>query len=249
MTEAKEPGHVFSLSEKAARDAHEHSRDALFEHNRNFLMRIYPFGLRVTSSNLDPSFFWRQGAQIVALNWQSIDKGTMLNQGMFAGEQGWVRKPLGYRSSDEAPLHRNVELSIEVFAAQDLPQPSEHTHVRGFHPYVVAYLHVEQPEEGSEAPRGDSSTDSKGTSQKRTVKSSSGSDPDFGSQVIHFNTVPGVIEELSFVRFVFVFIFIFSFYLLLHACCIGFSYPTSWHPASVCESNLISSASYCIQPS
>ena len=33
---------------------------------------------------------------MVALNWQSWDKGMMLNEGMFAGEQGWVLKPDGF---------------------------------------------------------------------------------------------------------------------------------------------------------
>src|SRR4051812_32067233 len=99
-TEAKVPVHVFSLSEKAAREAHATHRDALFEHNRAAMMRIYPYAFRVTSSNLDPTFYWRRGAQLVALNWQNLDKGMMLNHGMFVGTHGWRLKPPGYRSSD-----------------------------------------------------------------------------------------------------------------------------------------------------
>ena len=94
--EAQIPTHVFSLSEQKVAEMHETQHDSQFDHNRNFLMRVFPSGLRVNSSNIDPAFSWRQGAQMVALNWQSWDKGMMLNEGMFAGEEGWVLKPEGY---------------------------------------------------------------------------------------------------------------------------------------------------------
>lgn len=87
--------HVFSLSEKKVIDVHEKQAAELFNHNRHYLMRTYPWGLRIGSSNLDPSLFWRKGIQIVALNWQRWDEGMMLNEGMFAGTGGWVLKPEG----------------------------------------------------------------------------------------------------------------------------------------------------------
>ncbi|KAL4918807.1 PLC-like phosphodiesterase [Aspergillus aurantiobrunneus] len=201
--EAKVPGHVFSLSERAARQADEKYGKALFEHNRKYFMRIYPYGLRVNSSNLDPTFFWRRGAQIVALNWQNSDKGMMLNQGMFAGEQGWILKPQGYRSTEpeSAPIpRRSVDLSIEVLAGQDLVLPPGDTNEKGFHPYVACYLHVETPDDVPN-PKEDDSTDSEKTSYKRVIKCGEGSNPDFGSQKIEFPTLAGVVEELTFVRF------------------------------------------------
>lgn len=167
-------------------------------------MRIYPFGLRVNSSNYDPAFFWRQGAQIVALNWQNLDKGMMLNQGMFAGEQGWVRKPLGYRGSEDVPVRRNLDLSIEFYAAQGIPLPSGDTNAKGLNPYVIAHLHVEQPEdESSQNSKEDNNSDAEESSYKRRVQYGSGTNPDFGAQKIVFPTVSGIVEELSFVRFVF----------------------------------------------
>ncbi|EAU38438.1 conserved hypothetical protein [Aspergillus terreus NIH2624] len=205
ITEAKVPGHVFSLSEKAARAAHAKDPEALFEHNRNHFMRIYPFGLRVTSSNLDPSFFWRRGAQIVALNWQNVDKGVMLNRAMFADQRGWVLKPPGYRSSDgagSAIVRKQLDLSIEVIAGQNIPLPPGDTNEKGFHPYVACHLHVET--EGDNAvgvPQGDDSTDSEKSSYKRTTKSATGCNPDFGSQLIQFPTVSGIVDELTFIRF------------------------------------------------
>ncbi|KAL4810190.1 PLC-like phosphodiesterase [Aspergillus unguis] len=202
--EATVPGHVFSLSERAARQASEKYSEALFEHNRKNFMRIYPYGLRVNSSNLDPTFFWRRGAQIVALNWQNSDKGMMLNHGMFAGEQGWIHKPVGYRSTEPqaAPIPKQtVDLSIEVFAAQDLALPPGDKNEKGFHPYISCYLHVETPDDVA-APQGDEhSTDSEKTSYKREVKSGEGCNPDFGGQKLEFPTLSGIVEELTFVRF------------------------------------------------
>ena len=71
--EATIPTHVFSLSEKKLMDVHESDGPTLFSHNRNFLMRAFPSGTRVSSSNLDPAIFWRKGVQMVALNWQRFD--------------------------------------------------------------------------------------------------------------------------------------------------------------------------------
>ncbi len=70
--EASMPTHVFSLSETGVMEVHEKCGPALFAHNRHFLMRTYPSGLRITSSNLDPVVFWRKGIQIVALNWREL---------------------------------------------------------------------------------------------------------------------------------------------------------------------------------
>jgi hypothetical protein len=93
--EASMPTHVFSLSEKGVMEVHQKAAGQLFDHNRHFLMRAYPSGLRIRSSNLDPAVFWRKGIQIVALNWQRWDQGMMLNEGMFAGTGGYVLKPEG----------------------------------------------------------------------------------------------------------------------------------------------------------
>ena len=96
-TNALIPEHVFSLSEKKLMELHQSSGPTLFSHNRNYLMRAFPSGLRVRSDNLDPSVFWRKGVQMVALNWQRWDEGMMLNEGMFTGSGGWVLKPTDYR--------------------------------------------------------------------------------------------------------------------------------------------------------
>ncbi len=93
--EASMPVHIFSLSEKKFLSNHEVNGMLLFNHNRDHLLRAYPSGLRIGSSNLNPPPFWGSGAQIVALNWQQTDEGMMLNEGMFAGTGGYVLKPPG----------------------------------------------------------------------------------------------------------------------------------------------------------
>lgn len=37
---------------------------------KNNVMRVYPFGLRFDSSNLDPTKAWAYGAQLAAINMQ-----------------------------------------------------------------------------------------------------------------------------------------------------------------------------------
>lgn len=214
--EATAPCHVFSLSEKKFMDVHETVGPTLFSHNRNYLMRAFPSGTRVSSSNLDPAVFWRSGVQIVALNWQKYDAGTMLNEGMFAGSSGWVLKPKEYRgqqhgqnaivsneSQGDAIAHKTLFLSIEILAAQNLPLPIGDDKPDGFRPYVKCELHVEKPEERTTAPI-EGGGKSKDGEYKTKTKSSRGIHPDFGGQRVErveFLNVSGVVEELSFVRF------------------------------------------------
>ena len=136
--EAVIPSHVFSVSEKKIVQVHEYFGPALFSHNMKYFMRAYPSGTRVSSSNLDPSIYWRKfGVQLVALNWQRIDAGVMLNEGQFAGSGGWVLKPAGYRNHDPSTTTtsevagsrvvpcQQFKLLVEVLAAQNLPHKSE----------------------------------------------------------------------------------------------------------------------------
>ncbi|ODH28211.1 hypothetical protein ACO22_03981 [Paracoccidioides brasiliensis] len=214
--EASHPTHIFSLSETAVKDAHENERQALFEHNREYMMRAYPSGLRINSSNLDPSFYWRQGIQIVALNWQNCDKGMMLNEGMFAGHQGWVLKPEPYRgkawatrqmvatqgnegSLQNTAKHRTLNLSIEIYGGQNIPLPEGDEHARSFRPYVTCQFHVERPRDSVHASENDKNGN-EAAKYKQKTKSASGSDPDFGVQVLQFLSVPVSLEELSFLR-------------------------------------------------
>ncbi|KKY26207.1 putative 1-phosphatidylinositol-bisphosphate phosphodiesterase 1 [Diplodia seriata] len=204
--EAQYPAHIFSLSEGRLMEVHQHSPAELFQHNKKHMMRAYPKGTRVSSSNLDAPVFWRQGVQIVALNWQRWDEAMMLNEGMFAGTAGWVLKPEGYRSTSQAVKHPHaltygtLDLTIEVLCGQDVPLPPDESKAKSFHPYVKCELHVEKPEErlGEPIPGGSKSKEGEYKQRSKTVK---GQDPDFAGEVLRFEGVPGVTPELSFVRF------------------------------------------------
>lgn len=132
--EAAMPTHIFSLSESTVMEVHDNEADRLFDHNKHYLMRTYPSGMRISSSNLDPPVFWRKGIQIVALNWQKWDEGMMMNEGMFASTGGYVLKPEGFRGPKPVPAPTdtdNTEVSDgstnsnaqqQVVAADSIPE-------------------------------------------------------------------------------------------------------------------------------
>jgi len=84
-----------SLSEqqlvKAAKD---HATEIVRFTQRNIL-RIYPKGTRVTSSNYNPFVGWVHGAQMVAFNMQGYGRALWLMHGFYKanGGCGYVKKP------------------------------------------------------------------------------------------------------------------------------------------------------------
>ncbi|KAI1779281.1 PLC-like phosphodiesterase [Hypoxylon cercidicola] len=201
---AKIPSHIFSINENTLLELIDSKRHELFSHNRDFFMRAYPKGLRVDSSNPDPSRFWQKGVQMVAMNWQSWDEGMMLNEAMFSGEHGWVLKPPGYRSEGTSePHHRTLDLVINVLAGQHIPLPEglDSKKSRLLRPVVKCELHVEKVEErfvpfieGGRVRECD---------YKQKTGTGKTDHPDFGGvkSDLQFLGVQRVIEQLSFVRF------------------------------------------------
>ncbi|KAH3786899.1 hypothetical protein DPMN_165014, partial [Dreissena polymorpha] len=63
--------------------------------NLKQLMRTYPAGTRIDSSNFNPVLFWAFGIQMVALNYQTEDTAIAINTAMFEqnGQSGYVLKP------------------------------------------------------------------------------------------------------------------------------------------------------------
>lgn len=68
--------HVFSLSERTANKVLRESMADLIKHNRTHVVRVYPNGTRLSSSNYEPHRYWASGTQLVAINWQTF--GTWL---------------------------------------------------------------------------------------------------------------------------------------------------------------------------
>lgn len=63
---------MFSLSEKTANKILKENSLGLVKHCKTNLVRIYPNGTRVTSTNYGPNRYWAAGVQLVAMNWQTI---------------------------------------------------------------------------------------------------------------------------------------------------------------------------------
>ena len=81
--------HMFSLSESTANKFLKRQEGAmeLIKHNRKHLVRIYPRGTRLRSTNYEPHRYWASGAQLVAMNWQTF--GEYLKSGW---SQIWLMK-------------------------------------------------------------------------------------------------------------------------------------------------------------
>nr|XP_054933838.1 1-phosphatidylinositol 4,5-bisphosphate phosphodiesterase epsilon-1-like [Dermacentor andersoni] len=86
---------VSSMNESAAKRLSKRHPLALITHCENQLMRTYPAGMRIDSSNFNPVAFWAFGLQMVALNYQTEDTGLHINTAMFEqnGSCGYVLKP------------------------------------------------------------------------------------------------------------------------------------------------------------
>ncbi|XP_015590026.1 1-phosphatidylinositol 4,5-bisphosphate phosphodiesterase epsilon-1 isoform X2 [Cephus cinctus] len=84
-----------SLNESAAKKICRKQPLGVVAHAETQLIRTYPAGMRIDSSNFNPVIFWAFGIQMVALNYQTDDAALHLNAAMFEqnGQCGYVRKP------------------------------------------------------------------------------------------------------------------------------------------------------------
>ncbi|CAB0031788.1 unnamed protein product [Trichogramma brassicae] len=84
-----------SLNENAAKKICRKQPTNVLAHAETQLIRTYPAGMRIDSSNFNPVIFWAFGIQMVALNYQTDDAALHLNAAMFEqnGQCGYVRKP------------------------------------------------------------------------------------------------------------------------------------------------------------
>ncbi|KAJ3294649.1 1-phosphatidylinositol 4,5-bisphosphate phosphodiesterase delta-4 [Borealophlyctis nickersoniae] len=118
--------YICSLSEKKSLGLIQRQRKEYIEHNATFLTRVYPAGTRITSSNYDPLPHWGVGAQMVAMNYQTFDRGLSLSHAMFTmnGRAGYVLKPQWLRRQTVSGS-RAITLSVKVISAQQLPKPKD----------------------------------------------------------------------------------------------------------------------------
>ncbi|KZT64238.1 PLC-like phosphodiesterase [Daedalea quercina L-15889] len=146
------PEHLFSLSEGTSNRLMKQGMLDLIKHNRTHLVRIYPKGTRIGSTNFEPHRFWSAGCQLVAINWQTFDLGYMINRAMFQrnGRAGYVLKPLALRLEGDKQLlrrHNNHCLEVIIISAQQLPRPKDSsgrdvTDRSTVDPFVEVSLHI-----------------------------------------------------------------------------------------------------------
>jgi len=121
---------MFSLSENTANKLLKTGgMTDLVKHTKTHLVRIYPKGMRLNSSNYEPHRYWAGGAQLVAINWQTFDLGYMINHAMFQrnGRCGYVLKPSSLRTNQKDVLSKRTShvLDVTVISAQQLPRPKD----------------------------------------------------------------------------------------------------------------------------
>ncbi|KXN88962.1 1-phosphatidylinositol 4,5-bisphosphate phosphodiesterase 1 [Leucoagaricus sp. SymC.cos] len=148
-----EPEHMFSLSENSANRLMKAKGvlGELIEHTQTNLVRIYPKGMRVNSTNYEPHKYWAAGAQVVAINWQTFDLGYTINQAMFQrnGRSGYVLKPLALRLEGKRLLSKRSDhfFDITIISAQQLPRLRDSSGQEVIEdsivdPYVEVNLHI-----------------------------------------------------------------------------------------------------------
>ena len=134
--------HLINLSEGGLSRHLPLKAAAIARHNSQHLMRVYPKGTRISSSNLKPVPFWATGAQICALNWQQFGLSNQLNAALFYGSEGYVLKPAALRaggSGQFANPERKKRLRLHVAGAANIPlhDPTEDK----IKPYLTCTLH------------------------------------------------------------------------------------------------------------
>ncbi|KAF2364293.1 C2 domain [Trinorchestia longiramus] len=101
----------------------------LLQYHKVGFSRVYPKATRVDSSNFIPTPMWCHGVQLVALNYQTGDRGMQLNHGLFLQNDncGYVLRPdchfdSHYNPADPSTL-RNIapwDITIKILGARHL---------------------------------------------------------------------------------------------------------------------------------
>uniref|UniRef100_A0A7N0THH3 Phosphoinositide phospholipase C n=1 Tax=Kalanchoe fedtschenkoi TaxID=63787 RepID=A0A7N0THH3_KALFE len=108
------------------------------------ILRVYPKGTRVTSSNYNPLIAWMHGAQMVAFNMQGYGRSLWLMHGMFKanGGCGYIKKPdfllkVGPHNEVFDPrIQQPVKktLKVKVYMGEGWYYDFSHTHFDAYSP-------------------------------------------------------------------------------------------------------------------
>lgn len=117
-----------SFGEKKVTHFSRHSKKArqMLEYAEGNLVRSYPGGTRVLSSNYCPQMAWDMGVQIAALNFQTNTRPMWLCLGKFRqnGNCGYVlRPPLPHDKYGTQQSRQKRIMAVTVLSAHFLPNP------------------------------------------------------------------------------------------------------------------------------
>ena len=112
-----------SRDENASKKIFSNKPDEYRRFTSTNMVRIYPHGLRTNSTNYMPLDHWDVGAQMVALNYQTISVAMLINWAQFAlnGRCGYVLKPEFLRKPGQVPLPKDEKktmLEVQILCGQ-----------------------------------------------------------------------------------------------------------------------------------
>ncbi|KAF5022118.1 hypothetical protein F66182_5837 [Fusarium sp. NRRL 66182] len=134
--------HLINVSESGLASHLPDHAAKISQHNARHLMRVFPKGTRISSTNLKPVPYWGIGAQICALNLQNFGTSNQLNEALFSGTDGYVLKPAALRAGGNGQLNtgRRKELRLRVAGATDIPLHGD-SEADSIKPYLTCTLY------------------------------------------------------------------------------------------------------------
>jgi hypothetical protein len=134
--------HLINVSESGLASHLPEEAVPIAAHNAQHLMRVFPKGTRISSSNLKPLNFWAIGAQICALNWQTFGTSNQINDALFSGSEGFILKPAALRNGGNGNIFtgKKKRLRLHVGGATDIPV-AEDREPDSLKPYLTCNLY------------------------------------------------------------------------------------------------------------
>ncbi|KAI5574792.1 hypothetical protein BDE02_10G168300 [Populus trichocarpa] len=142
-----------SLSEQELEKAATTNGTDVVRFTQNNILRIYPKGTRITSSNYKPLVGWMHGAQMIAFNMQGYGKSLWLMHGMFRanGGCGYLKKPdfLMEKGPNNEVFDPKIKLAVtktlkvKVYLGDGWRLDFSHTHFDSYSPpdfYTKVYI-------------------------------------------------------------------------------------------------------------
>ncbi|KAJ2553926.1 phospholipase, partial [Coemansia sp. RSA 1933] len=124
---------ITSVSESASNQLMRQHPKQYAKYNALQMTRVYPSFSRFTSTNFNPISHWATGCQLVALNFQTLDRNMQLYESMFHSSlgAGYVPKPMHLREAEhstcggmETPVVEDDETRNDDDEAEDALESS-----------------------------------------------------------------------------------------------------------------------------